>query len=141
MTGQQRRHSSPDSVSADFGASIRQVFRGFTTWQIRRSAKALIHIAALRSKDDRVKLLAEKQAAMKQAKALEEAAKNAAPQTDLSGLTVAQLKDMAKQHGVSLNLAKSDVIEMRAALEPHIDHYSYAGKPSSPPSRSGAFRR
>ena len=74
------------------------------------------------------KLLAEKQSAIKQAKALEEAAKSAAPQTDLSGLTVAQLKDMAKQHGVSLNLTKSDVIEMLDALEPHIDHYNYFGK-------------
>lgn len=86
------------------------------------------NIAALRSKDDLAKLLAEKQVVIKQAKALEEAAKNAAPQTDLSGLTVAQLKDMAKQHGVSLNLTKSDVIEMLDALEPHIDHYNYSGK-------------
>ena len=86
------------------------------------------NIAALRSKDDLAKLLAEKQAIIKQAKALEEAAKNAAPQTDLSGLTVAQLKDMAKQHGVSLNLTKSDVIEMLDGLEPHIDHYNYSGK-------------
>jgi len=85
-------------------------------------------IAALRSKDDLAKLLADKQAVIKQAKALEEAAKNAAPQTDLSGLTVAQLKDMAKQRGVSLNLTKSDVIGMLDALEPHIDHYNYSGK-------------
>ncbi|MBI2842696.1 MAG: minor capsid protein [Armatimonadetes bacterium] len=86
------------------------------------------NIAALRSKDDLTKLLAEKQAVIKQAKALEEAAKSAAPQTDLSSLTVTQLKDMAKQHGVSLNLTKSDVIEMLDALEPHIDHYNYSGK-------------
>ena len=86
------------------------------------------NIAALRSKDDLAKLLAEKQAVIKQAKALEEAAKSAAPQTDLSGLTVSQLKDMAKQHGVSLNLTKADVIEMLDGLEPHIDHYNYSGK-------------
>jgi len=86
------------------------------------------NIAALRSKDDLAKLLAEKQAVIKQAKALEEAAKSAAPKTDLSGLTVTQLKDMAKQHGVSLNLTKSDVIEMLDNLEPHIDHYNYSGK-------------
>ena len=35
---------------------------------------------------------------------------------------------MAKQHGVSLNLTKSDVIEMLDGLEPHIDHYNYSGK-------------
>ena len=86
------------------------------------------NIAALRSKDDLATLLAEKQAAIKQAKALEEAAKNAAPQTDLSGLTMVQLKDMAKQQGISLNLTKSEVIEMLNALEPHIDHYNYSGK-------------
>ena len=86
------------------------------------------NIAALRSKDELVSLLAEKQAAIKQAKALEQAAKNAAPQTDLSGLTMVQLKDMAKQHGVSLNLTKSEVIEMLDTLEPHIDHFNYSGK-------------
>ena len=86
------------------------------------------NIAALRSKDDLAKLLAEKQAGIKQAKALEQAAKNAAPPTDLSGLTMVQLKDMAKQHGVSLNLTKSEVIEMLDTLEPHIDHYNYSGK-------------
>ena len=96
---------------------------------MRRSAKARqYNIPALRSKDDLAKLLAEKQAIIKQAKALEEAAKGAAPQTDLSGLTVAQIKDMAKQHGVSLNLTKSDVIEMLDALEPHTDHHNYSCK-------------
>ena len=76
------------------------------------------NIAALRSKDDLAKLLAEKQAAIKQAKALEEAAKAAAPQAGLSGLTMVQLKDMAKQQGISLNLTKPEVIEMLDALEP-----------------------
>jgi len=86
------------------------------------------NIAALRSKDDLVALLAEKQALIKQAKALEEAAKNVAPQTDLSSLTMVQLKDMAKQHGISLNLTKSEVIEMLDGLEPGVDHSGLAGK-------------
>jgi SPP1 gp7 family putative phage head morphogenesis protein len=86
------------------------------------------NIAALWSKDDLAKLLASKQSAIKQAKALEEAAKNLAPQTDLSGLTMVQLKDMAKQHGVSLNLTKSEVIEMLDVLEPGVDHSGLAGK-------------
>jgi len=86
------------------------------------------NIAALRSKDELATLLAEKQAAIKQAKALEEAAKNAAPQTDLSGFTMVQLKDMAKQHGVSLNLTKSEVIEMLDGLEPGVNHSGLAGK-------------
>ena len=86
------------------------------------------NIAALRSKDELTKLLAEKQAAIKQAKALEEAAKIAAPQTDLSGLTMAKLKDMAKHQGVSLNLTKSEVIDMLDGLEPEVDHSGLAGK-------------
>lgn len=86
------------------------------------------NIAALRSKDELTKLLAQKQAAIKQAKALEEAAKSAAPQTDLSNLTMVQLKDMAKQHSVSLNLTKSEVIEMLDGLEPGVDHSGLAGK-------------
>ncbi len=86
------------------------------------------NIAALRSKDELAKLLADKQAMIKQAKALDEAAKNAAPQTDLSGLTMVQLKDMAKQHGVSLNLTKSEVIDMLDGLEPGVDHSGLAGK-------------
>lgn len=86
------------------------------------------NIAALRSKDELVSLLAEKQAVIKQAKALEEAAKSVAPQTDLSDLTMVQLKDMAKQHGVSLNLTKSEVIDMLDGLEPGVDHSGLAGK-------------
>ncbi len=86
------------------------------------------NIAALRSKDELAKLLADKQAAIKQAKALEDAAKNATPQTDLSGLTMVQLKDMAKQHGVSLNLTKSEVIDMLDGLEPGVDHSGLGGK-------------
>lgn len=86
------------------------------------------NIAALRSKDELVSLLAEKQAVIKQAKALEEAAKSAASKTDLSNLTMVQLKDMAKQQGVSLNLTKSEVIEMLDGLEPGVDHSGLAGK-------------
>jgi SPP1 gp7 family putative phage head morphogenesis protein len=86
------------------------------------------NIAALRSKDDLRKLLAEKQAAIKQAKALEEAAKAATPQASLSDLTMVQLKEMAKQQGISLNLTKPEVIEMLDSLEPGVDHSGLAGK-------------
>ncbi len=86
------------------------------------------NIAALRSKDELATLLVQKQAAIQQAKALEEAAKNAAPKSDLSGLTMVQLKDMAKQHGVSLNLTKPEVIDMLDALEPGVDHSGLVGK-------------
>ncbi len=86
------------------------------------------NIGALRSKDDLAKLLSEKQAVIAQAKVLQQAAKNAAPATDLSGLTTVQLKDMAKQHGVSLNLTKSEVIDMLDALEPGVDHSGLSGQ-------------
>lgn len=86
------------------------------------------NIGALRSKDDLTKLLADKQATIKQAKALEEAAKKAAPLGGLSNLTMVQLKEMAKEHGISLNLTKNEVIEMLDTLEPHIDHFNYSGK-------------
>ncbi|MHB1462031.1 MAG: minor capsid protein [Armatimonadota bacterium] len=86
------------------------------------------NIAALRSKDDLVKLLAAKQAELKQAKALEEADKLVAPSSDLSGLTTVQLKEMAKQHGVSLNLTKSEVIEILDTLEPNTDHSGLSGQ-------------
>ncbi|MCL4553272.1 MAG: minor capsid protein, partial [Candidatus Marsarchaeota archaeon] len=86
------------------------------------------NIGALRSKDDLAKLLSEKQAAIKQAKALEEAAKKAMPQGGLQNLTMVQLKEMAKEQGISLNLTKSEVIEMLDDLEPGVDHSGIAGK-------------
>ncbi|MHB1001458.1 MAG: phage head morphogenesis protein [Armatimonadota bacterium] len=86
------------------------------------------NIGALRSKDDLVDLLASKQAAVKQAKALEEAAKKAMPQGGLQGMTMVQLKDMAKDQGISFNLTKSEVIDMLDVLEPGIDHSNIAGK-------------
>lgn len=85
-------------------------------------------IGALRSKDDLAKLLSDKQAAIKLAKALEEAAKQASPQGGLQGMTMVQLKDMAKEQGISLNLTKSEVIEMLDGLEPGVDHSGIAGK-------------
>ncbi|MHB1000773.1 MAG: phage head morphogenesis protein [Armatimonadota bacterium] len=86
------------------------------------------NIGALRSKDDLVGLLAAKQAAFKQAKALEEAVKKAMPQGGLQSMTMVQLKEMAKDQGISLNLTKSEVIEMLNSLEPGIDHSGIAGK-------------
>ena len=39
-----------------------------------------------------------------------------------------QRKDMAEQHGVSLNLTLSEVIEMLDGPEPGVDHSGLAGK-------------
>lgn len=86
------------------------------------------NIAALRGKDELVKLLAEKQAAIRKAKALEEAAKNAISQEGLAALSVAKLREMAKDQGIPLSLTKSEVIEMLDTLEPGVDHSGLAGK-------------
>lgn len=85
-------------------------------------------IAALRSKDELVSLLVQKQAALQQAKVLEEAAKVVTPKAGLSDLSMNQLQEMAKKQGVSLYLTKSDVIEMLDVLEPGVNHSELAGK-------------
>ena len=81
------------------------------------------NVGALRSKDDLVRLLAEKQASIKRAKAQEEAASGG-----LQNLTIVQLKEMAKEQGISLSLTKNEVIEMLDALDPGVDHSSISGK-------------
>ena len=84
-------------------------------------------IGALRTKDELVKLLAEKQAAFKQAKLLA-AQQNKLPLPEgLDQLPAAQLKELAQQQGVSLNMNKQDVIDLLNQLEPGIDHSGLSG--------------
>ena len=83
------------------------------------------NIAALRTKDELMTLLVKKQAAIRQTK---ENAKKKASETKLSDLTMAQLRKLAKQYKVSLNLTKSEVIEMLDKLEPGVDHIGFGGK-------------
>lgn len=83
------------------------------------------NIAALCTKDELVRLLVKKQVAIRQAK---EAAKKKASEAKLSDLTMTQLRRLARQYGVSLNLTKSEVIEMLDRLEPGVDHIGLGGK-------------
>ena len=85
-------------------------------------------IGLLRSKDELVKLLAEKQASLKQAQQLAEQLKKVPAPGGLQDLTVAELKEMAKAKGISLNMTKQDVIELLDELEPGVDHSGLKGK-------------
>lgn len=85
-------------------------------------------IGLLRTKQELVELLAEKQAALKQAQQLAEQLKKVPAPGGLGQLTVVELKEMAKAKGISLNLTKQDVIELLDGLEPGVDHSGLKGK-------------
>jgi SPP1 gp7 family putative phage head morphogenesis protein len=85
-------------------------------------------IGLLRTKEELVDLLAEKQAALKQAQLLAEQLKKVPETGGLQDLTVAELKEMAKTKGVSLNMTKQDVIDLLDDLEPGIDHSGLKGQ-------------
>jgi len=86
-------------------------------------------IGALRSKDELVALLTQKQAAFiqaqLQAQLLKEAAKSA---TGLESMTVKDLQDLAVQKNISLNMTKTDVIALLDQLEPGVDHSGLSGQ-------------
>jgi hypothetical protein len=85
-------------------------------------------IGLLRTKEELVDLLAEKQAALKQAQLLAEQLKKVPDTGGLQDLTVAELKEIAKTKGVSLNMTKQDVIDLLDELEPGVDHTGLKGK-------------
>ncbi len=85
-------------------------------------------IGLLRTKQELVGLLAEKQAALKHAQQLAEQLKKVPAPGGLDELTVAELKDMAKGKGISLNMTKQDVIALLDELESGIDHSGLKGK-------------
>ena len=84
-------------------------------------------IGALRTKDELVKLLGEKQAAFKQAKLLAAQQAKIPLPGGLEQLPAAQLKDLAQQQGVSLNMNKQDVVDLLDQLEPGVDHTVLSG--------------
>ena len=83
-------------------------------------------IGLLRTKQELVGLLAEKQAALKHAQQLAEQLKKVPAPGGLDQLTVVELKEMAK--GVSRNFTKQDVIALLDELEPGVDHAGLKGK-------------
>jgi hypothetical protein len=50
------------------------------------------------------------------------------PVEGLDEMTVLQLKKIAKNNGISLNMTKQETIELLDKLEPGIDHTSLKGK-------------
>lgn len=84
-------------------------------------------IGALRSKEELVKLLGEKQATFKQAKLIAQQEAKLPLPAALDQLSAAQLKDLAQQQGISLNMNKQDVIDLLDQLEPGVDHSGLSG--------------
>ena len=85
-------------------------------------------IGALRTKDELVALLAEKQAAFQEAKVAAQTLKQVPPPGGLQGLSLADLKEMAVQKGISLNMNKQDVTQLLDFLEPGVNHQSLSGQ-------------
>ena len=68
-----------------------------------------------------------KQAAFKQAKLLAQQQAKLPLPGGLDQLSAAQLKDLAQQQGISLNMNKQDVIDLLDQLEPGVDHSGLSG--------------
>lgn len=84
------------------------------------------NIGLLRTKDELISLLVEKQNQLKIAQEQAAALSKVVP-SDLKDLTAKELKDLAKEHGISLNMTKEETIELLDLLEPGIDHSSLKG--------------
>lgn len=84
-------------------------------------------IGLLRTRDDLIQLLAQKQASLKQAQQPADQLKKIPPSGGLHDLTVVELQEMAKAKGISLNVTKQDVIDRLDELEPGIDHKTLQG--------------
>ena len=85
-------------------------------------------IGALRTKDELVELLAQKQAAFQEAKVTAQTLKQVPPPGGLQGLSLADLKEMAVQKGISLNMNKQDVTQLLDQLEPGVNHSGLSGQ-------------
>ena len=93
------------------------------------SAKLKEHkIGLLRTKEELVELLGLKQVELKQAKLLAAQMAKIPPAEGLEGMTAQQLKEMAKENGISLNMTKQETIELLDKLEPGVDHSGLMGK-------------
>lgn len=73
-------------------------------------------------------MLGLKQTGLKQAKLLAAQMANIPPAEGLEGMTAQQLKEMAKENGISLNMTKQETIELLDKLEPGVDHSGLMGK-------------
>jgi SPP1 gp7 family putative phage head morphogenesis protein len=92
------------------------------------SAKLKFHgIGALRTKEELVALLAQKQAALVQAQQIAAQVAKVPASGGLHDLTVSELQEMAKAKGIPISLTKQDVVEMLDELEPGVDHSGLTG--------------
>jgi SPP1 gp7 family putative phage head morphogenesis protein len=92
------------------------------------AAKLKFHgIGALRTKEELVALLAQKQAALVQAQQIAAQIAKVPASGGLHDLTVSELQDMAKAKGIPISLTKQDVVEMLDELEPGVDHSGLTG--------------
>jgi len=103
------------------------VLHGDLGGEALKAKLAQYKIGALRSKEDLVALLAQKQAALKQAQQVAVQVAQLPPSGGLHDLTVKELQEMAKGKGISLNMTKQDVIDLLDQMEPGIDHSGLSG--------------
>jgi len=82
-------------------------------------------IGLLRTKDDLVHLLAQKQRALKKARQTSDRLKKG---DGLQLLTMNELKEMARTKGISIYMTRQDVIDLLDKLEPEVDHSGLKGK-------------
>ncbi|QBG46055.1 phage head morphogenesis protein [Verrucomicrobia bacterium S94] len=85
-------------------------------------------IGLLRTKDELIELLSQKQAQLKQAQMVAQQMAKLPPVEGLDGMTAKQLKEMAKGNSISLNMTKQETIELLDKLEPGIDHTGLKGQ-------------
>ena len=118
-------------TKADFIALLDTAEPGITHGDLGGEALkaklAQYKIGALRSKEDLVALLAQKQAAIKQDQQVAKQVAQLPPTGGLHELTVKDLQEMAKSKGISLNMTKQDVIELLDQIEPGVDHGGLSG--------------
>lgn len=77
-------------------------------------------IGLLRTKDDLVQLLGQKQASLKQALQLMDQPEKISPSGGLHDLAVVELQGMAKAKGVSLNMTTQAIINLLDEMEPRM---------------------
>lgn len=81
------------------------------------------------TKPELVKKLSDKWYSEKQKAVVDEVfdAANATPATGLNGMTIEDLRELAKQEGISVNITKQDVIDSLNGDNPSVDHSALSG--------------
>jgi hypothetical protein len=104
------------------------IHHGDLTGEALKAKLAQYKIGALRSKEELVALLAQKQSALKQAVEVAQQMTKLPPASGLTDLTVKDLQEMAKSKNISLNMTKQDVVDLLDQIEPGVDHSGLSGQ-------------